>query len=889
MAYARWEQPAQDAAGNLLTGVYCEVRSEGFGNPLATLYADREGATPLSNPFFSASGVPGFHVLGGAYRVRYYLSGYDETFRYIAIGTAQELDTDGLLLQGDGARVVDNLAALKAIDTTLESAAYLTAPGRVGPFLFLAGDYSTEVTADTLEGMFVEADDTAAAMGAWVRQDADAINIDWFDAHPNSATSSVAALDAAYSLLKVITSASEGCIGRIVAPSGYYTFDDSIELDKPVAIDMPGYWRYTPTSGSALIIGSTIPTGGQNTGYDIRIGGMRAMNGNTAAPTSYNAAGCSGIEVRNMQFSTLWVGRIIAFTKAGFWGNQTNDVFALQHCQDNTIHLGDVAYCGEGIRVESVDAALGAFQVNWVQVQNSFGNWTNFRVGGVGDNNTNNNLFVFHAMDADTGGGAGFVRGLYNDFQFGYADGVIAFESGSAYNRAYAQVGAAQVVFTDAGTGNIIGNAVEGWTTPNTNSPPIRVQSTNAGATYASLIELYRKSASPAANDGGVGIDAYFDDDGGTKRLGGTIHTDMPTVEAGGNRNLRWLFDTMVGGTVASRMILWQGLTIGAPTGGDQGVGTLNLAAGLSINGSLVVSSAKAISATGSVAVAGTAAGPASVSLAEDTDNGTSKVTLQAPASLAADKTLTLPDATGTLVTGPTSTTDNTLPRFDGAAGALQASGASIDDSGNLVLVGTLTAVNQVLAQMSGSNGTMSMQRTDAHGSGAYVGLMQAYGKDSGGNVTAFARMDFYCDDNTDGSEDGSFRVSTQVAGTLAERAKFAAGLTVGAPTGDDKGGGTINVASRVFTNNNEVPYRLQGTATYDPPSLADGAGATTTVTVTGAALGDMALASFSLTTSGITITAWVSATDTVSVRFQNESGGVLDIGSGTLKAWVLK
>jgi hypothetical protein len=81
----------------------------------------------------------------------------------------------------------------------------------------------------------------------------------------------------------------------------------------------------------------------------------------------------------------------------------------------------------------------------------------------------------------------------------------------------------------------------------------------------------------------------------------------------------------------------------------------------------------------------------------------------------------------------------------------------------------------------------------------------------------------------------------------------------------------------------------LTGTATYDPPSLADGAGDTTTVTVTGAVLGDMALASFSLTTSGITITAWVSASDTVSVRFQNESGGILDIGSGTLKAAVLR
>jgi hypothetical protein len=81
----------------------------------------------------------------------------------------------------------------------------------------------------------------------------------------------------------------------------------------------------------------------------------------------------------------------------------------------------------------------------------------------------------------------------------------------------------------------------------------------------------------------------------------------------------------------------------------------------------------------------------------------------------------------------------------------------------------------------------------------------------------------------------------------------------------------------------------LEGAATYDPPSLADGAGTTTTVTVPGAALGDFATAAFSLPTAGITITAWVSAQNIVSVRFQNESGGPLDIAGGRLAARVQK
>jgi len=81
----------------------------------------------------------------------------------------------------------------------------------------------------------------------------------------------------------------------------------------------------------------------------------------------------------------------------------------------------------------------------------------------------------------------------------------------------------------------------------------------------------------------------------------------------------------------------------------------------------------------------------------------------------------------------------------------------------------------------------------------------------------------------------------------------------------------------------------LNASVTYDPPSLGDGAGTTTTVTVTGAALGDFALASFSLDLQGMTLTAYVSAVNTVSVRVQNESGGTLDLASGTLRVRVWK
>ena len=76
----------------------------------------------------------------------------------------------------------------------------------------------------------------------------------------------------------------------------------------------------------------------------------------------------------------------------------------------------------------------------------------------------------------------------------------------------------------------------------------------------------------------------------------------------------------------------------------------------------------------------------------------------------------------------------------------------------------------------------------------------------------------------------------------------------------------------------------MEGSATYDPPSLIDAAGTTTTVTCNGALVGDYATASFSNDLQGIIVTAWVSSSGTVSVRFQNESGATVDLASGTLK-----
>lgn len=95
----------------------------------------------------------------------------------------------------------------------------------------------------------------------------------------------------------------------------------------------------------------------------------------------------------------------------------------------------------------------------------------------------------------------------------------------------------------------------------------------------------------------------------------------------------------------------------------------------------------------------------------------------------------------------------------------------------------------------------------------------------------------------------------------------------------------TTNIV-RTTSSTTSLPDGWEGSATYDPPSLSDGDGVSTTISVTGVRLGDTAAVSFSNDLQGVLLTAWCT-TDTVNVRFQNETGGVVDLASGTLRATV--
>lgn len=97
---------------------------------------------------------------------------------------------------------------------------------------------------------------------------------------------------------------------------------------------------------------------------------------------------------------------------------------------------------------------------------------------------------------------------------------------------------------------------------------------------------------------------------------------------------------------------------------------------------------------------------------------------------------------------------------------------------------------------------------------------------------------------------------------------------------------GTINdlgIDSRTIMHSSH----LEATAAWDAPSIASGAQSSTTITVTGAALGDFVRVASSSSFSGMQLWAEVTAADTVTVYLTNNTGGTLDASNRNITVLV--
>lgn len=86
------------------------------------------------------------------------------------------------------------------------------------------------------------------------------------------------------------------------------------------------------------------------------------------------------------------------------------------------------------------------------------------------------------------------------------------------------------------------------------------------------------------------------------------------------------------------------------------------------------------------------------------------------------------------------------------------------------------------------------------------------------------------------------------------------------------------------------VVGKLSNTATLDFPNTSTGTSADLTITVTGAAVGDVVMLGLPASPDANSCyTGWVSATNTVTVRFNNYSANPIDPASGSFRAMIIK
>ena len=121
---------------------------------------------------------------------------------------------------------------------------------------------------------------------------------------------------------------------------------------------------------------------------------------------------------------------------------------------------------------------------------------------------------------------------------------------------------------------------------------------------------------------------------------------------------------------------------------------------------------------------------------------------------------------------------------------------------------------------------------------------------------------------------------------------KFTSGTNMSTPeAGAVEWDGTNLFVTNSSASRRTVNQGFSGSATLDFPSTNAQLSADLTITVTGAADGDVVSVGIpnASVNANTNFTAWVSATNTVTVRFNNYSSGTVDPTSGTFKVFVTK
>ena len=323
-------------------------------------------------------------------------------------------------------------------------------------------------------------------------------------------------------------------------------------------------------------------------------------------------------------------------------------------------------------------------------------------------------------------------------------------------------------------------------TTAGTNTVLVRL--TEDSATAGPYVTTVRISASPAASDQ-IGVFNFRARNSAAAAVNyGQIIGEIVDPTSG-SEDGRFGFQTLVAGASAYRMTVGQGAFMGSATGGDQGVGTFN-AVTLYENGTSLAAKYQGLDSE-LTAIAGLTSaadrlpyftGSGTAALATFTTAGRNLVD-DADAS-AQRTTLGL----GTAAVKNTGTSGDAVPLLDQQNTFSASQICTVSASFGLPMQFISTNADNF-----GGPFLYLYRNSSSPAANDVLSNISMRGQDSGGNAEELGSIKLVYIDPTNGSETAELQFITKSAGANPVRIYVRTGVVIGAPTGGDKGAGTLN------------------------------------------------------------------------------------------------
>lgn len=159
-------------------------------------------------------------------------------------------DINGAVKDIAVAQYAGRTAMKAATGLTAGDVVYLSEGGRSGQFIWTLGDFSAEVAADTLQGVYVASDAVAATVGCWVREDSQPTTADTFGGTYSPLLSSMRSGDP-FEMARAVSKSQYADILEGVSTDDYAALINTVLEDAKVTILSPGKW--TCSSGSIIL------------------------------------------------------------------------------------------------------------------------------------------------------------------------------------------------------------------------------------------------------------------------------------------------------------------------------------------------------------------------------------------------------------------------------------------------------------------------------------------------------------------------------------------------------------------------------------------------------------------------------------------------------------